>query len=203
MVFSIASGVSADGSAVGTEAMGIVRIARADLVGLDALTVDSLVLPMFEVCAQPRSVAGYVDWRLCGRLAKLLKSGRFSGQAQEALLTSPLGRLPTDRIFLLGLGRPRPPQELSSVLREQVGTLYDAGARVLAVAPPSPVITDSPAPMFLVRWLEAVASTGVRFEEVILLDPGNELLMSQDSLQSASNKAGMTWGAESSTNFKT
>lgn len=183
--------------------MGTVRIARADLEGLDALIVDSLVLPMFEVRAQPRSVAGYVDWRMCGRLARFLKDGRFSGRAQEALLTSSMGRLPTDRIFLLGLGQPQAPTGLAAVLKEQVGTVYDAGARVLAVAPPSPVADDAPASAFLVRWLEAVASAGVRFEEIILLDPGKELLMAQDSLQSASNKAGMTWGTEPSTSFKT
>ncbi len=173
--------------------MGTVCIAPADLAGLNALRVDSIALPMFEVVTQPRSVAGYVDWRLSGRLARLLKSGRFTGKAQEALLMSPLGRLGADRIFLMGLGPPRSPAEMSLLLRKQVGSLFEAGARAVAVAPPSPVISDSPAPVFLERWLEAVAGTGARFDEVVLLDPGDELLMSQDTLHSAANKAGMTW----------
>ena len=174
--------------------MGTVRIARADLSGLDALHADSMALPMFEVCAQPRSVAGYVDWRLSGRLSRLLKSGRFSGQRQESLLMSSLGRLGTDRIFLLGLGEPKEPGELGAVIREQISTLFEAGVRVLALAPPSPVVADAPSPAFLIRWLEAISGTSAKFEELILLDPGDELLMAQDSLHTASHKAGMTWG---------
>ena len=173
--------------------MGTVRIAAADLAGLDALDVDAVVLPMFEICAQPRSVAGYVDWRLSGRLARLLKRGKFSGRAHEALLMPTLGRFGAHRIFLLGLGRPQAPPILAPILRKQVGVLSEAGVRVVAVAPPSPVVADAPSPAFLVRWLEAAAGTDARFDEVILLDPGDELLMAQDSLHSASNKAGMTW----------
>ena len=174
--------------------MGTVRIAPADLAGLDALDVDTIALPMFEICVQPRSVAGYVDWRLCGRLARLIRGGRFVGAADEALLMSSLGRFGAERIFLLGLGDPRPPNRLTSLMRSQIDTLFDAGARAVAVAPPSPAVADAPAPAFLVKWIEAVAGTSAEFDEVILLDPGEELLMAQDSLQSASNKAGMTWG---------
>ena len=174
--------------------MGIVRIAAADLPGLDALAVDTIALPMFEVCAQPRSVAGFVDWRMCGRIARLLKSGKFRGQAQEALMTTSLGRFGADRIFLLGLGKPQAPGPLAPLLRRQVSVLHEAGARVVGVAPPSPVVADAPSPAFLIRWIEAMAGTAVRFDEVVLLDPGEELQMSQDTLHSASNKAGMTWG---------
>ena len=179
--------------------MGTVRIASADLPGLDKLEVDAIVLPMFEVRTQPRSVAGYVDWRLCGRLARLLKSGRFSGAADESLLMSGLGRFGADRIFLFGMGRPQAAEQLAPMIRRQVGVLQEAGARVLAVAPPSPVVSDAPSPKFLVRWLEALAGTSVRFDEVVLLDPGDELLMAQESLHTAANRAGMTWGEESST----
>lgn len=173
--------------------MGTVRIAPADLAGLDALSVDALVLPMFAVCAQPRSVAGYVDWRLCGRLARLLKSGRFSGGADESMLMTALGRLGAQRIFLLGLGPPRALDELGALLRRHVDILADAGAKDLALAPPSPVVSDVPSPVFLGGWLESIGGTSARFDEILLLDPGDELLMAQDSLQSASNKAGMLW----------
>ncbi len=174
--------------------MGTVRIARADLAGLDSLAADSLVLPMFEVCAQPRSVAGYVDWRLSGRLAKMLKTKKFSGQAEEALLMSSLGRIGTDRIFLFGLGQPQPPNKLTSMMRQQASMLFEAGTRHLALAPPSPAVADAPSPAFLIRWLEAIPATAARFDEVVLLDPGDELLMAQDGLHTATNKAGMTWG---------
>ena len=150
-------------------------------------------LPMFEVIAQPRSVAGYIDWRLSGRLSRLLREGRFEGRSEETLLMSVQGRFGADRVFLMGLGHPQPPSRMTAVLRTQASTLFDAGARVLAVAPPSPVMDDVPSPAFLVRWLEALAGTQVRFDEVVLLDPSDELSVAQDGLHSASNKAGMTW----------
>lgn len=191
MVSSIESG--AEQRPTAERRMGTVRIAPADLAGLDTLKVDAVALPMFELVAQPRSVAGYIDWRLSGRLSRLLREKRFQGRPEETLLMSALGRFGADRIFLMGLGRPQPPNKMTDVLRAQASTLFEAGARVLAVAPPTPVVDDVTAPAFLIRWLEALAGTQVRFDEVVLLDPSDELLMAQDGLHSASNKAGMTW----------
>ena len=90
---------------------------RGDLAGLDKIDIDALALPFYEERAQPRHVAGYVDWRLSGRLARLFLSGRFGGRAGEVVLMSALGRLRVKRIFLFGLGRPTKDAALKFDLR--------------------------------------------------------------------------------------
>lgn len=79
---------------------------RLSLAALDRLDVPDLVA--FVGAERPlRGLAGWADWRLCGELTRLVKAGRFSGAAGEALLTVTGGRLPAGRIFLFGLG-PKP-----------------------------------------------------------------------------------------------
>src|SRR5687767_7138419 len=114
--------------------MSRVRIAAGDLEGLDALSVDSVALHLFEEKKQPRAVAGYVDWRLCGRLARLLLQEQFKGSIDETLLMPSLRRIGAERVFLIGLGDQ---QESRSRLEERVeqaaGVLVDAGARRVAL----------------------------------------------------------------------
>jgi len=75
-----------------------------DLAGLDALSVDAVVVPMFEGRLQPQGVAGNIDWRLSGRLARLFLAGTFRGAKGESVLMTSLDRLGAERLFLYGLG---------------------------------------------------------------------------------------------------
>lgn len=78
-------------------------------VGLDTLDgvegVDSLCVLLGEDDRPLPGSAGFVDWRMCGRLSRLLQEGFFTGKREDSLLV-PIGevvRVP--RLFAVGLGR--------------------------------------------------------------------------------------------------
>ncbi len=65
---------------------------------------DTLVLPFFADERPLRGAAGLCDWRLCGRLSRLLQSSRVAGKWGEVTLYPPGKRLPFQRLLLVGLG---------------------------------------------------------------------------------------------------
>jgi hypothetical protein len=163
--------------------MGTARIAAGDLVGLDSLTVDSIALHLFAEKKQPRAVAGYVDWRLCGRLARLVLDDRFRGEIDETLLMPAKGRLGADRLFLIGLGDPAKGRfGIDERIEQAITVLADAGARRVALGGASYVLEC---------WLEHAKAD--RFEEVILLDADGALDGAEEALEAAAKKAGFAW----------
>ncbi|AKF86520.1 peptidase M17 [Myxococcus fulvus 124B02] len=73
--------------------------------GLDSLSgVDALCLFVAEDDRPLPATAGYVDWRLCGVLSRVLKGGFFSGVKDDWLLLPADGKLEVPRIFVVGLG---------------------------------------------------------------------------------------------------
>ena len=77
-----------------------------NLQGLDSLEgVDALCLFVGEDDRPLPGSAGYVDWRLCGALSRVLQSGFFVGARDDSLLLPTDGRFPVPRIFVIGLGR--------------------------------------------------------------------------------------------------
>src|SRR3954452_25120632 len=78
-------------------------------IGLDSLDelkdVDALCLFVGEDERPLRGVAGYVDWRLCGALSRVIKNGFFVGAAQDWLLLPSNGRIAPARIFVVGVGK--------------------------------------------------------------------------------------------------
>ena len=76
------------------------------LQGLDSLEgVDALCLFVGEDDRPLPGSAGFVDWRLCGALSRVLQSGFFVGARGDSLLLPSDGRFPVPRIFVIGLGR--------------------------------------------------------------------------------------------------
>ena len=65
---------------------------------------ETLVLPFFADERPLRGAAGLCDWRLCGRLSRLLQSSRVAGKWGETTLYPPGKRLPLARLLLFGLG---------------------------------------------------------------------------------------------------
>jgi hypothetical protein len=75
-----------------------------DLARWDESAHDCLVLPVFKDDRPLRGAAGLVDWRLCGRLSRLVKSNRASAEAGETMLLPAGRRLRFTRIMWFGLG---------------------------------------------------------------------------------------------------
>jgi hypothetical protein len=69
---------------------------------------ETLVLPFFADERPLRGAAGLCDWRLCGRLSRLLQGSRIAGKFGEFTLFPPNSggrrRLPFSRLLLVGLG---------------------------------------------------------------------------------------------------
>ena len=65
---------------------------------------ETLVLPFFADERPLRGAAGLCDWRLCGRLSRMLQSTRVAGKWGEVTMYPPGKRLPWGRLLLVGLG---------------------------------------------------------------------------------------------------
>jgi hypothetical protein len=170
--------------------MGTVRIAKGDLMGLDALSVEALALTFNTALKQPSAVAGFVDWRLAGRLARMMLKKRFNGGVGETLLMSSMGRLgAVKRIFLFGLGEEKDlsDAELASRAVKMMGVLHDAGARQVALAGPAKLLS---------QWLEIAKSAKKPFEEVVLLDPDGTLAANARTVSQAAKRGGFEWSGQ-------
>jgi hypothetical protein len=75
-----------------------------DLARLDQLRCDVLAVSFFEEERPLRGAAGLVDWRMCGRLSRLMTSEKLRGGPSELMLLPPRPRLPFDKLLILGLG---------------------------------------------------------------------------------------------------
>ena len=74
------------------------------LTSLDTLDADVLVLSPFGDERPLRGSAGFCDWRLNGRLSRLVQAGWFKSQPREVLLMDTCRRIGTRWILLFGQG---------------------------------------------------------------------------------------------------
>jgi hypothetical protein len=74
------------------------------LDALDPLKVDTVCLFVPEDERPLAGAAGFVDWRLCGQLSRLLVDGFFQGTRGESLLLPSSGRIGPPRLVVLGIG---------------------------------------------------------------------------------------------------
>jgi leucyl aminopeptidase len=98
---------------------------------------DALVVPLWADVRPLRGAAGLLDWRLNGRLSRLLREGRLEGTAGEKLLFFTT-RVPWRRVLTIGLG---PTTSFSEdAFRASVGAVLDAsrglGVRTVGLALP-------------------------------------------------------------------
>lgn len=75
-----------------------------DLARWDETARDCLVLPVFRDDRPLRGAAGLADWRLCGRLSRLLLTQRATADAGETMMLPPGRRLRFARVMWFGLG---------------------------------------------------------------------------------------------------
>jgi hypothetical protein len=80
------------------------RFIARDLKKLDQASAEVLVAAVMQDERPPRGVAGLVDWRLCGQLSRLIKSGFFTGELGELLILPSKPALPFDKALFIGCG---------------------------------------------------------------------------------------------------
>ncbi len=80
------------------------RFTEPSLRKLDLLGTEVLVAALVEGERPPRGLAGLVDFRLAGRISRLVESGFVSGKRGEVLLVLGRPKLPFDKLVLFGTG---------------------------------------------------------------------------------------------------
>ena len=150
-----------------------VSFLASDLGKWDALenAPETLVLPFFSDERPLRGAAGLCDWRLCGRLSRLLQTARVGGKLGECTLYPPNGagakRLPFLRLLLIGLGAAdrfdeKAAHEAARLIADKMAKL---GAPRYALVPPGRSTGRLSARRALEIYLEA-AKTG----EVVVIE---------------------------------
>lgn len=114
------------------------RFTAPELRALDQLGTEILVCGLAEGELPPHGVAGLVDWRLGGRLSRLLARGFVRGALGEVLLLPGKPKLPFDKVILFGLGERATFEEAiyCSVVDRILTTLLQLRARAAVVELP-------------------------------------------------------------------
>lgn len=111
-------------------------------LGFEALDtlggLDSLCVFVGEDERPLQGTAGYLDWRMCGGLSRVLLSGFFTGVAGDTLLLPGNGRISIPRVFAIGLGKARGLDEpgLTAALATAASVLDRAKAEAVALELP-------------------------------------------------------------------
>ncbi len=115
-----------------------VHFLTCELAKWDASKSDALVLTFFGDERPLRGAAGLADWRLCGRLSRLIRHKQMTGATGESLMMPPGHRLPFRLLILLGLGSSAGFD--AATYRRQVVRIRDviarAGISSYAIQPP-------------------------------------------------------------------
>lgn len=148
-----------------------VRFVPLDLARVDGLRYEAVALPFFEDERPLRGAAGLCDWRLCGRLSRLLLGGRISGALGEVTLVPVRPRLPFDKLLLFGSG----PRERFDVARFNAVTarIFEVveGLRLRNLVLSLPGRNHNRvSPGDAIRWFLEAAGSNDRVEELIVLD---------------------------------
>lgn len=104
------------------------------LQDIKKLEAEAVVVGFYEDVRPLKGVAGELDWLLCGSLSGLLRSGKLRGALGDIALLTSKGKIPAQKIFMLGLG---PEEKFSSAtLRQAVRTAASSavGAGIKSIA---------------------------------------------------------------------
>lgn len=109
------------------------------LAAVDALTAETVALCLTTDVRPLAGAAGFLDWRLCGGLSRMLLSGIVTGAAGEKVLMPTGGLIPPIRIFLFGWGESAKVQDVAlERFQWMIEVLEKARASSVVVALPEP-----------------------------------------------------------------
>jgi hypothetical protein len=94
----------ADEAQVRSERRGIERLLEPTLAHVDSLVADAVVVGLFSDVRPLTGLLGVIDWRLCGRVSRLVQGGVITAEAGEQVLMPTLGRIGPPRLFIVGWG---------------------------------------------------------------------------------------------------
>lgn len=80
------------------------------LESLDALTADAIAIGLTQNHCPFNSLLSYLDWRLCGEIARLSQFEAIPRNWGERVLITTKGRIKPSKLFLFGLNAETNPQ---------------------------------------------------------------------------------------------
>jgi hypothetical protein len=81
------------------------RFTTPELRKLDQLGTEVIVSTLASDERPPHGVSGLLDFRLAGRISRLIESGFATGRVGEVLLVPGKPKLPFDKLLLFGIGK--------------------------------------------------------------------------------------------------
>ncbi len=150
-----------------------VHFAPPDLASLSELKTEALCLPFFLDERPMRGPSGLVDFRLCGRVSRLIANGRMQGEVGEAVLMPVRPRMFAERLIWLGGGRFADLDEVRfrSLVHSALTRLSDLRIRAAALSLPGRV-RGRFSPADAIDWfLEEASDFGPNLDELTLLEP--------------------------------
>ncbi len=135
------------------------RYAEPGLYELDKERAVCLVLTAFADDRPLRGLAGRVDWRLNGRISKLMLRDFVDGHFGETMLTPLESRLPFDRLLFVGMGARSEFSErrFGEICRITFDTLARMHVTDFAMALPGRIGLDVGLRQALHGWEEGIA----------------------------------------------
>ena len=148
-----------------------IRFAAPDMVHVDALRCEVLILTFFADERPLQSVAGLVDWRMCGFLSKRMLDGFITGDVTEQVLVPTQGRIPVDKLLLVGLGEETAfsPEQAEQQTRRIFATLEAMGLRTAGIVLPGRS-TDRVGAVEAMEALVAGSAVGQPPDELVLFE---------------------------------
>jgi hypothetical protein len=152
---------------------------------------DALVVPVWSDVRPLRGAAGLLDWRLCGRLSKMLQAGRFSGISGEKLLLA-TSRIPWQRVLAVGVGESIAFDDhaFRSAIECCLGALRGLGTSSLAIAFPGRDIDlvrpDRAMHVFLDALAQSELTGGPWLERLTVIDAAASAKVSASAKSSVS-----------------
>ncbi len=135
---------------------------RALHAPIDESPADLTLIPLPEGRGPLAGGAGLLDWRLEGRLSRLLREGKCAGRDGERFLLLNVSKITAPAAWIEGMGRlgGRPPADLARRLWETLLACRRAGARRINLAADLLAGGDRPFPEagMLARALEELAA---------------------------------------------
>jgi leucyl aminopeptidase len=108
-----------------------IRVVTADVA---AFRCDAAVVNLFEGVKEPGGATRALDATLDGAIRKLIRAGEITGKWGSQTLVHTLGRLPAERVLVMGLGKANEftLDRVRAVSAEALKALRKAGARQVA-----------------------------------------------------------------------
>jgi leucyl aminopeptidase len=140
---------------------------------IEKFKTNTMVLTYFEDSGDPGAIAASADKALEGHITQLIKSGEIKGKSGEITVLHSYGRLPSERIAIMGMGKKA--ELTTEIIRksaaETLRFLRKKGAPEIGAVVPSPDISKIDTGMFVQSFVEGALLGLYSFRKHITKEP--------------------------------